>query len=50
MNNFADKQIYNYYGSGVYNYAHGLCGMDVHVVKENKLLLGSPGVLNWQGK
>ncbi|KAB7502644.1 Integrin alpha-4 [Armadillidium nasatum] len=43
------NQIYSFFGKGVYYYAHGQTGMAVHFTKDSELLLGSPGVLNWQG-
>ncbi|KAB7502120.1 Integrin alpha-9 [Armadillidium nasatum] len=44
-----DYQTYNSRGGSVYYYAQGQQGMAVHFTKNSDLLLGTPGLLNWQG-
>ncbi|KAJ3642672.1 hypothetical protein Zmor_025433 [Zophobas morio] len=46
------KDIYTHPGSGgsVYYYAQGQAGFSVHMpVKEKEMILGAPGVYNWDG-
>ncbi|RXG55704.1 Integrin alpha-PS4, partial [Armadillidium vulgare] len=43
-------QLYSHHGYTVYYYAHGQLGMAVHFTNDSELLLGTPGLLNWQGR
>ncbi|EFA09738.2 Integrin alpha-PS3-like Protein [Tribolium castaneum] len=45
-----DHAVYSSGGGAVYNYAQGAAGISAHMpVKEKHLVLGAPGVFNWDG-
>ncbi|XP_044263954.1 integrin alpha-PS3-like isoform X2 [Tribolium madens] len=45
-----DHAVYSSPGGAVYNYAQGGAGISAHMpVKEKHLVLGAPGVFNWDG-